>query len=420
MRTTLIIAAHHIRRVARNPGLVLVLLAIPLTLATIEYFAFGRTAAVGKLPPTVVLVLDQDQTLVSGAVSQVFSSGPAKEMFDVKHVADRDEAAAIFRRGNAAALVVVPKGFQSAVLAGTRAEVMLYRNPVLTIGPGIVASVLDMSTVLGNGIWVQAMAPIGRMRDLIDAKRNPTGDEVAVISREFFEAGRRMQSLDGLSGLSVDLQRPGKIAKQTGFGSDPSQFFAYVFPGLVIFALMFIAQTLAMRLLRDRLSGLQRRSVVTPASPTSIVMGGVLYMVAGLMVLLICLAAIGALIFRIELRDPGSLLAIGTGFAVFAAGLQLLTVSLSDTDRAAGFIGSVLVMVLALLGGTFLPAETYPPFLRSVAMITPNGAAQQGFIDVLVARVPLVSLGGRLAITWLWGAVTLGLGVFFERRRLRL
>jgi len=420
MRAILIIAAHQIRRVIRNPGLILLLLAIPLTLAVMEYGAFGRTAAAGKLPPTKVLFLDEDDTLASGAVPQVFSGGPAKDFFELAQVPSRDEAARMFKRGQASALIVVPKGFQDALLAGKRCELVFYANPIQSIGPEIARSMIEMTVLIGNGLYAQALEPIGRIKALFDQNRDPTSAEVAAISQGFFEAGRRLGGFQALGDLKVNVQRPGEAEARTGFGNDPKMFFAYVFPGLVVFALMFIAQSLAMRLLRDRVNGLQRRIVMAPVSPASVVMGGVVYLVTGLLALLVALALIGAIIFRIQLRDPVSLVAIGLGFAVFAAGLHLLSGSLAKSDRSAGFVGSVVVLVLSLLGGTFVPAETYPPFLRAVAAMVPNGAAQQGFIDVLVHRVPLADLGGRLGVTWAWGLVTMALAVYFERRRLRV
>ena len=419
MPAALIIAGHHLRRLVRNPGLVLVMLAIPLTLAVIEYAAFGRTAAAGQLPPTTVLFLDEDDTLASGAVPQVFSGGPAKDFFELSQVADKAEAVRRFTRGQASALIVVPKGFQDALLAGRRAELGFYPNPIHSIGPQIARSLLDMTTVIGNGLYAQALAPISRVRAIIDAGREPTSDEVAAISRGFFEAGQRLSGLEGLSGLTVGVKRPDQQEARTGFGADPSQFFAYVFPGLAIFGLLFIAQALAIRLMRDRLRGLQRRLVVTPAGAGQVVMGGVIFLVVALVALLAFLAIIGAAVFRIQLRDPLALAALGAGFALFAAGLQLLSTSLAPSDRSAGFVGSVVVLVLSLVGGTFVPSEQYPPLLRSLAMIVPNGAAQQGFIDVLVHKVPLAGLGTRLAVTWGWGVAALGLAVVFERRRLR-
>lgn len=414
------ISMHHLRRVVRNPGLILLLLAIPLSIALIEYAAFGQTAAAGKLPPTRVLFLDEDGSLASGAVPQVFAGSPVKDMFELAHVANRDEATRQFKKSQAAALILVPKGFQDSLLAGRRSEIVLYRNPIQPVGSDIAKNMLEMTVVIGNGLYGQAVEPITRIKRMVDEQREPTSDEVAEVSRGFFEAGRRMGSLEGLQGMKVGVIRPGEAQARTGFGADPKLFFAFVFPGLVVFALMFISQALALRLLRDRMRGLQRRISITSVSGESVVLAGVVFMVVAMLVLVLVLALLGAVVFRIQLRDPVALLAIGLGFALFAAGLHLLSNSLAKSDRGASFVGGVLVMLLALLGGSFVPAEQYPPFLRGVAMAVPNGAAQQGFIEVLVHKLPLAQLGGRLAVTWAWGIATIGLAVYFERRRLTL
>jgi len=420
MNPSIIIAWHHLRRVVRNPGLILLLVAIPLTIALIEYGAFGQTAAAGKLPPTKVLFLDEDGSLASSAVPQVFAGSPVKDMFELAHVANRDEATRLFKKSQAAALIVVPKGFQDNLLAGRRSELVLYKNPVQSIGPDIARSMLEMTVIIGNGLYAQAIEPISRIKTYVDAQREPTSDEVADVSRGFFEAGRRMSNLQGLQNMKVGVIRPGEAAAKAGFGNDPKMFFAYVFPGLVVFALMFIAQSLAMRLLRDRMKGLQRRIAITPASGWAVVLGGVIFMVVAMLALLLVLAALGVVVFRLQLRDPIALGTIGIGFALFASGLHLLSNSLAKSDRGASFVGGVVVLLLSLLGGSFVPAEQFPPFLRGVAMLVPNGAAQQGFIDVLVHKLPLGQLGGRLGVTWAWGLAAVGLAMVLERRKLRL
>ena len=419
MHLALVIAAHHLRRIVRNPGLVLLLLAIPVTLAVIEYAAFGRTAAQGTLPPTKVLFLDEDDTLLSAAVPQAFSAGPVKDFFELAQVATRDDARQMFKRSQAAALVVVPQGFQTAVLDGQRAELVLYRNPIQTIGPEIVKSTLDMTMVIGNGMYAQASAPIRKVRSIMEAGREATPDEAAEISRGFYEAGIRLGSLQGLSQLQVAVQRPGTTASTLPVAADPAQFFAFIFPGLAIFALLFIAQSLALRLMRDRLRGLQRRIAITPASPTAVVAGGVLYLMTGLFGLLLVLALIGSLIFRIRLHEPAALLLLGAGVTVFATGLHLLSIGLARSDRGASFVGSVIVLILSLFGGTFVPAESLPPFLQSIAVLTPNGAAQQGLVEVLAHGRGLADVAGRAGVVWLWGTLTLLSAIWIERRRLR-
>src|SRR5215471_20578554 len=166
----LIIARHHLTRIIRSPGLVLLLIAIPITLAALEYAAFGPTVAAGKLPPIKVLVLDEDRTLVSGVVPNVFTSGgPLKEMFETAPVANRDAARAQFQKNEASALIVIPRGFQNAVLTGGRAEVQFAHNPLQTYSPEIASAVLDVATIIGNGLYKQASAPLERINTLRDA-----------------------------------------------------------------------------------------------------------------------------------------------------------------------------------------------------------------------------------------------------------
>ena len=419
MPPALLIAGHHLRRLVRNPGLVVLLLAIPFTLALIEYGAFGRTVAAGRLPPARILLLDLDQTIVSRLVPQFFAGGDLRDSLDVVSAADIETARRQFMRNQAAALVVVPKGFQEAVLAGKPAEIQLAKNPLQTYGPEMAQGVLEIGVLLGNSLHAQAQKPIARIQEMTAAGRMPTADEFADISRGLYEAGRRLRNLDVISKMTVAVKRPGRSA---GFSamSEPGMFFAYVFPGLAIFALLFISQALAARLLRDRMRGLQRRLAITPVSGWQVLAGGVLYLIAALALALVLLALLGVLIFGIQLRNPAGLILVAAGFAVFAASLQLLILSLARTDRSASFVGTVIILVISLVGGTVMPAESLPAWLQPVAFSLPNGAAQQGLIDLLVHQRTLAGVGGRILTTWLWGLAVLAGALIVEWRRLRV
>ena len=116
MRTTLLVAGHHVRRLVKNPALVLILLAIPVSLAAIEYAAFGRTVASGKLPPIKVLLLDEDQSLVSRLVPQLFAAGPMRGQFDLETVTDWTSVRARFQANSASALVVGSDGISPSCI----------------------------------------------------------------------------------------------------------------------------------------------------------------------------------------------------------------------------------------------------------------------------------------------------------------
>jgi ABC-2 type transport system permease protein len=418
MKAAVIIAAHHLKRIARNPGLILLLMAIPITLALIEYAAFAPAATSGKLPPIKVLLLDEDRTFASAAVPRLLGAGPLADYIELDTVADVASARRTLQRGQASALVIVPAGFQDAIVDGRRAELRLARNPAQTFSPEIVDSMLQMLTAIANGLLAQAREPMSAIRRAAEDGRDPTEDEVAEISRGFYRAGERLQILGEFERLSVDVKRPAGASQAFDFGSSQA-FFGYIFPGLVLFGLMFISQALAMRLLRDREMGLQRRVAIAPASPSSIMAGGVLYLFAALLVLMALLAALGAVIFRVELRNPATLLVLAVGFALFATGLQLSVLGFARSERGAQAVVGVVIMVLSLLGGAFVPLEQYPPFLQAVGRVLPNGAAHQAFVDVLVRGRGLGDLLQPAAITWAWAAALVVLAVVAERRHSR-
>jgi len=420
MRAALVIAAHHIRRMVKNPGLLLLLLAIPMTISLIEYAAFGRTAAAGKLPPIKVLMLDEDDTFASQAVPQLFTGGPIKDQFDVGSVKSLDEAKPYFRRGEASAVVRVPKGFQDALLDGRDAEVTIYRNPSQSFAPDIAESVLEMGAVVGNGLYLRAKEPLSRIRTLIDEDREPTTDEIAAISVGFFLAGKRLGRLEGLDDVEVKVKRAGdEKAAEAKRGIDTSDFFATIFPGLTLFSLLFVSQALVFRLLRDRVRGIQRRLMMVTSSAPSVLAGSVLYLVAGLLAILLFLSLVGSIVFRIHLREPVAMLAIGLGFAVFAAGLLLAIGAASRDDKGAAAISSVVIIVLSLVGGSMMPVEILPGFLKTTAMALPNGASQFGLTQILVHKKGLADVSAQIGLVWMWAVATLGAAVWFEGRRLR-
>ncbi|MGH9198221.1 MAG: ABC transporter permease, partial [Acidimicrobiia bacterium] len=338
MSHTLTIASHHLRRMVKNPGLVLLLMAIPTTLALIEYAAFGPSAASGKLPPIKVLFLDEDGTFASRSVPQFFAGGPMKDYFELANVDSRQSARRPFERNQASALIVVPKGFQDALLDGRKAVIELYKNPIQTFSPAITESVLEMAVALANGLYIQAHEPIAQIRKFVDTQQDPSEEDIAEISRGFFRAGERFARLGALQDMSVELQRPaadsGAMTSTKGFSPPKAgDFFGYIFPGLALFGLMFISQALSLRLLRDRARGLQRRLLATPATRSSLLAGGMLYLIAASLVVLALLGILGGLVFRIRFREPAALLVIGLGFAVFTAGLHLTTTGLARSDR---------------------------------------------------------------------------------------
>ncbi len=166
------------------------------------------------------------------------------------------------------------------------------------------------------------------------------------IARAFYRAGDRFGRFRALPNLKVTVERPRPTPDSRGPLSQ--DFFAYAFPGLVLFALMFIGQALAARLLRDRVRGLQRRIGMTPLPRWQIAAGGVLYMIVASLAILALLGVIGSAIFNLQLRQPLALVALALAFAAFVTGLHLTVNGVARSDRGAQAVSGVVIMVLSL------------------------------------------------------------------------
>ena len=66
--------------------------------------------------------------------------------------------------------------------------------------------------------------------------------------------------------------------------------------------------------------------------------------------------------------------------------------------KAATHIGSALMLIFGILGGSFINLEQMPPFLRTISKITPNAWGLDGFTTLALGgtvsnlREPITAL----------------------------
>ena len=96
-----------LRRLGRDPLALAISFGIPLVIVTLITLVFGggQSAPQGRL-----LVADEDGTLLSQALTSAFSREPLSKML-VLETTGREEGRRRMDRGDASALLIVPKGF---------------------------------------------------------------------------------------------------------------------------------------------------------------------------------------------------------------------------------------------------------------------------------------------------------------------
>ena len=381
MRFLLMAAVKDLRRRLADPAALAVWIGIPLLLGGL----MNLVVEGGDVTPRAkVLVADQDDTLLSGFLAGIGGRGGAGDFADLELVT-LDEGRKRIDAGEATALLVLPKGFQSAVLDQSNATIELITNPAERILPGIVEEALEI--VVEAVFYAQRLFGPSIRRIVSNTAGPPSDADVAAISVEINQQLARLQNVLIPPVIQVE-------ADTTNPDARPALNFGQLFlPGMLFMSFLFIAQGISSDVWEEKARGTLRRALTTPQSAYRLLAGKLL---AGLV--LVGIVALVALLASIALFDvPWTRVPIAFLWCTFAGGalIALLTMlqTLATTQRGAELLASMVVFPLMMLGGSFFPFDVMPGWMAQVGGWTPNGLAVVRLRDILfgdLAAVPLL------------------------------
>lgn len=192
----------------------------------------------------------------------------------------------------------------------------------------------------------------------------------------------------------------------------------YYVPAIMSLAIISATmQTLAMTVVIAREDGRLKRGRGTPMPPWVFIAGRVGNSIVVALMMLILLAAIGGLLYGVEVpweRLPAILLALVVGAASFCCLGLALTAAIPSQDAAAAIVNALL-LPLYFLSGVFIPEDQLPNGVITFADLFPVRHFFDAFFDAYVpAGGPAVSWD-NLAVVALWGVAGLLLAVRFFR-----
>ena len=122
----------------------------------------------GAKPKGILLVADQDDTVLSGLFAGAFDQGELAELITVEKVSMEEGREAI-DKGEASGFLVIPEGFMDAFLESEPVTLQLVTNPAQTILPGIITNVTEV--LLDAGFYAQNLFgdEIKAITDLADS-----------------------------------------------------------------------------------------------------------------------------------------------------------------------------------------------------------------------------------------------------------
>jgi ABC-2 type transport system permease protein len=391
------VAAKDLRQVSKDRGALVMLFVAPLLLVALLGSVLGNAFDAALKVKATLPIVNHDGGPQSAALVSALRHTPS---LTVQVRTDEGALKKAVRDGDQVGLLIIPAGF-SAEMRGYHPEARVTYYAVSN-NTGTAAQVAR-DTVAAV---IQRFAFQAEIADTMAQVRRRTGGvDPATAQQLAAQASNRLEEAP-----PVAVQTVNATARRINPADN-------TVPGYALMFALFGVMAGARVLLEERESGTLKRLLIAPLPPHALLGGKLLAQFALSLLQITVLFAAGALLFHINLGSslPALiLLIIGTSFA--ATGLGLILVSFIKSERQVRPVTMLVVMTFSAIGGSWWPISLEPAWMQSLAKVTLNGWAMEGFNGLMVFDKSFVQVLPDIAALFMYGLVCFAIA----RRTFRL
>jgi len=385
MLKTFIIGIKDLRLAFRDRAALLLMLLAPFLLTIGMGFVTGRfsggSSGISNIP---VILVNQDNAQLGNALVNLFNNPALADLMEPSVSTDLEAARQLIDSDEAAAVVFIPKGFTESIipkngqeLSGEIISIEIYANPTRPTSAGIIQTIVEefLGRVESGSIGGQVT-----MTQLITSGRVLPQDAAAV--------GEAMSER-----LSSSTTEPVTIItlKQNEVGGEAIQFdvLAFLAPGMALMFLMYTVSYGGRTIIAERIQGTLPRLLISPTTAAQILGGKVfgIYLTGVAQMSILIFAT--TVMFQLKWGNTLGLIVLVLAAVFGATGWGMLITALARTAGQVSSVGSAIMLIFGILGGSFVSLDNLHPMVRSLSKITPNAWGLDGFTTL--------ALGGGLA-----------------------
>lgn len=170
-------------------------------------------------------------------------------------------------------------------------------------------------------------------------------------------------------------------------------------PAWTIFAMFFIVIPLTQSLIQEREGGSLLRSLTMPVPYMTLLMGkvGVYFVVCIIQTIAMLIAGMTLLpLFGLPSlvlgNDVAGLILMTVTVSLASVGYGLMVGTIARTHQQAASFGSISIIILAAMGGLWVPIYLMPSFMRAVSTLSPLNWAITGYYSIFLRGGSLVNI----------------------------
>lgn len=405
MLKTILIGIKDVKLAFRDRAALILMLAAPflltLGMGLVTGRFSGRTSGISDIP---VVIVNQDDGELGKSLVDVFNSEELADLVEPTLGSDPEAARSLVEEDEAAAAIIIPAGFSQSIIpkqedfaqgsSGPKVvQIELYANPTRPTSAGIIKSIVDEFLSRIEEGRVGAETSILQM--IVSGRIQPQEAEAAGK-----EMGQRFVNDPNDDAMAITLN--------TTTEGEEVEFdvLAYLAPGMALMFLMYTVSYGGRSILAEKTQGTLPRLLVSPTNSTQILGGKVFGIFLTGTAQMLVLIGTTSLLFQLKWGDPLAVIVLVLSAVFGATGWGMLITAVARTPGQVASIGSAVMLIFGILGGSFISLEQMPPFIQTMSRITPNSWALDGFTSL--------AFGGTLSnlSTPITALLTMGLILF--------
>ena len=406
----------------RDLGGVIILFVMPLvlviTVTLIQDSTFKQTSN-AKIP---ILLVDNDKGKVSESVNENLKKSNAFEivtLFSGKPITDEEAKQAVFK-GKYQMAIVIPEHLSSDLQAKIDQNVnkimsslgisdSLAKKPEKKITQKEVKLYFDPAVQLGfkNGV----MSSIDKMISQIETQSIYSAFEEQIGESDFdFEQKSFINFKEIVPTIGNKEIKPNSVQHNV--------------PAWTLFAMFFIVIPLSINIVKEKSQGTFVRLRTNPVRSWVVIAGKTITYLMICMIQFYMMLAVAIFLFphlglpALSLNFSVILMSIVALFCGFAAiGYGILVGTIAKTQEQSAPFGSTSVIILAAIGGVWVPVFAMPRIMQIVAQCSPMNWGLNAFYDVILRNAGIADVLPEIGLLFLFFILTTTLALFYDKKK---
>jgi ABC-2 type transport system permease protein len=311
---------------------------------------------------------------------------------------EQDRALALLDEKELDHVLTIPANFTADLLDNRQVTLRLVNHPDADAEETKTVQLVIESVAQGMSLQRQILASLQQMGDM---QANAPAEYQEAFSAERLQAQAREQ-FEHAQPL-VELVRT--FPEQQGEREEMPDAAQLAVPGFTIMFVFLTAQTTARSIYDEKKVGSFRRLLAAPMSKASLLAGKMLpNFITGLIQtgIIFAFGTIGLRLMGLTpltLGDHPLVVAlVAVLVALCSSGLGTLIAAIARTENQIGGLSAVVLWVMGVLGGSFIPLFYLENFLGPLPRIVPHYWANHAFNDLMIRGLGLADVAVEMAV----------------------